>query len=178
MLLGLLQLPIFDGVMDRMESLMAGWTGEGDTDSSADMRNRMIALGWRTFLEHPVGGIGMGCAHILARRELAFDSYLHNNFVELLAGGGLIAFFLYYAMYAYLIVNMIKYRNFRDNEFWLCAILITLLLIMDYGMVSYTSKQTYYYFMVFFLMVKNLKTKSEQHESKKNLPGGRPISAG
>ena len=159
-LLALLQIPIFDGVMERMEDLAMNLFESGEGDNSSAMRLRMIALGWKTFLENPIGGIGMGCAHILAKQELAFDAYLHNNFVELLAGGGLIAFCLYYAMYVYLLVNMYEYRKYRNNEFWLCGILLVILLVMDYGAVSYISKQTYFYFMTFFLMLKSLKANS------------------
>ena len=150
-------LPIFEGVTNRMDDIWAMITGEGSVGASAHIRVQMMELGWASFLKNPIGGVGFGCPHILAAKYLSYDAYLHNNFVEVLAGGGVIGFFVYYWGYIYLIVNLFKYRKTKNKEYWLCAILIVLLLIMDYGQVSCYSKHTYFYFMVFYLEIACLK---------------------
>lgn len=63
----------------------------------------------------------MANAHIIAAQELNFDAYLHCNYIELLCGGGLIGFLLYYIMYIYIGVSLWKLRNI-DKKL-LCLVL-------------------------------------------------------
>lgn len=155
----LFQLPIFAGSLERMEQMFNFWSNDGKTDHSTIMRNDMMALGLEWFLKYPVGGIGMGNPHILAAKYLGFDAYLHNNFVELLCGGGIIGFVMYYAMYVYLFVNLYKYRKADHEAFSVGIIWLALMLIMNYGMVTYYSKLQWYYLLIHFINVSQLKKK-------------------
>lgn len=174
----ILQLPMFAGVLDRINMMLAAVTGEGTVDSSTALRTNMTRLGWEQFLQHPIGGVGIGCPYILSAQYLHKNTYLHNNFAELLAGGGIIGFFLYYGMYIYIITNLIKYRNYAETEYWLCMIMVILLLIMDYGMVSYYSKETYFYFMMLFLEVKILRKRSNDSATNSVVEKRNAVSAG
>ena len=87
---------------------------------------------------------------------LNFDAYLHNNYIELLAGGGIIGAAVYYSMYVYLLTKTWKLRLYKNDEYGICLIVMLLLLIVDWGSVSCYSKSTYFYFMLFNLQVKNL----------------------
>lgn len=152
-------MPMFEGVAKRMEGVVGFVSGEGKVDGSTLIRQSMIELGWESFKKNPIGGIGIGCPHILAARELNFDAYLHNNYIELLCGGGVLGFAAYYLIYIYLLVNLFKYRN-SDSRFFVFGVTwIFLLLLMDYAMVSYYDKGQVYYFAFLCLIVEDLKRK-------------------
>ena len=158
----LFQLPIFEGSLARMQNLLNFWSNEGKVDHSAILRDDMMQLGLDTFRQHPLAGVGIGSPHILAGQYLDFDSYLHNNFVELLCGGGIIGFVLYYAMYVYLFVGLFKYRKADSEAFYVALIWLAMMLIMNYGMVTYYSKIQWYYLVIHFLNVNHLRKKHKE----------------
>ena len=59
-------------------------------------------------------------------------------------------------MYAYIGIKLLKYRKLPDPFTALMITFLALVLILDYGAVSYYSKSTYFYLMVFFLHIRNL----------------------
>lgn len=156
----LYSLPIFDGIRERMDSMFLGMLGKGVMDNSTWERMRMMELGWEWFKRFPVGGIGIGNAHILVSRYIGVDTYMHNNYMELLCSGGIVGFVIYYAMYFYLFRNLLRYKNADRKHFEICFVLMVLMLIMDYGVVSYYDKAQWFYLMVHFLNVFCLKKKS------------------
>ena len=158
----LFKLPIFEGSLNRMQSALNFWRDEGKTDHSTVLRNNMVQLGLDTFRQHPLAGIGIGCSHTLAAQYLNYDAYLHNNFVEMLCGGGIIGFVLYYAMYFYLFVGLFKYRKADNEAFYVALIWLTMMLIMNYGMVTYYSKLQWYYLAIHFLNVNQLRKKYKE----------------
>lgn len=162
----LFSLPIFSGMMNRMNQLFASFTGNGKVDSSTLIRNQMIEIGWAQFLKTPFFGMGINNAHILSNEYLDKDAYLHNNYIELLAGGGIIGFVIYYSMYIYLFFWFWKLRRYKNSEYVICLVIMVLMLLMDYGMVSYYVKIRYIYLLVFFLEVESLrKNASNLHRS-------------
>ena len=153
MLRFLSDLEMFSGINHRMEYLVAMFTGEGQIGSSAMIRQKMIELGLEQFWQSPFFGIGIGCPHIIANQYLRFDAYLHNGFVEMLAAGGIIGFFIYYGAFIYLFLKMYKMKTIEDNNKILCFVLLITLFFREYAMVSLYSKSTYFYFMIFFLFI-------------------------
>lgn len=168
----LFQLPIFSGSLARMEQMLNFWSNEGETDHSTLMRNNMMELGMEWFQKYPIGGVGIGNPRHLAARYLKFETYLHNNFVELLCGGGIIGFVLYYSMHVYLFALLFKYRKADHETFSVAIVWLVLTLIMHYGMVSYYSKLQWYYLLIHFLNVSQLK---RLHREMTN--SGKPNSA-
>lgn len=158
----ILQLDVFDGIRERMESMLNAVLGNGRVDHSTILRNQLKDLGLEWFLKNPIGGVGIGNPHILAAQYYSFDAYLHDNFVELLCGGGIIGFCLYYAMYAYIFRQLWKYRRVDPQRVAFFALWLGLMLAMNYGMVTYYSKSQNFYLMIHFLNVFNLKRKAEQ----------------
>lgn len=156
----ILQLDAFNGVRERMESLLNTFSGTGKIDHSTKLRNQLKELGLTWFQRYPVGGIGIANPHILAERYYDFDAYLHDNFVELLCGGGVAGFILYYSMYVYLFMQLWKYRNTDRQRTAFFVLWLGLMLIMDYGMVSYSSKSQNFYLMIHFLNVYQLRQKA------------------
>lgn len=163
------RLDIFTGVRERLEGLANLFIGDGKADHSVIMRARMINLGLEWWGKYPIVGVGIANPHILNARYLAVDAYLHNNFVELLCGGGAIGFGLYYSRHVYLLWGLWKYRGADREYFCICAVWLLLMLAMDFAMVSYYSKLQNYYFLILFINLKCLKRKhrGSHHESEK-----------
>ena len=155
----ILELPIFGGVLGRMEGLIENLTGAGDGGTSSALRQKMQELGWELFAEHPIAGVGMNNTQFYAGLRLGIQAYLHNNFVEILAGGGILGFLLYYWGHAYILVSLFKYRHADENAFIIGLVWMGIILIMDYGMVSYTEKTHIFYMMIHFLNVESMKHK-------------------
>ena len=162
----LFRLPIFAGSLERMNQMLNFWTNEGKADHSTTIRNNMIDLGVEWWKQYPFLGVGIGNPHVLAGNYLNFDTYLHNNYVELLCGGGLVGLLIYYSMYLYVIVSLFRYRKADPEAFGIALIWVGLLLIMDYGMVTYYTKYQWYYLMIHFINVSSMKAKYK--EMKRN----------
>lgn len=162
----MLQLEAFDGIRERVESGLNAVFGNGKVDSSTIMRNNLRTLGLTWFLKYPIGGVGIANPHILANQYYAFDAYLHDNFAELLCGGGIIGFCLYYAMYAYLFRQLWKYRKVDKQKVTFFALWLGLMLAMNFGMVTYSSKAQNFYLMLHFVNVFDLKRKAELCKSE------------
>ncbi len=156
----ILQLDTFDGVLKRMKYMLNTVSGNGRIDSSTMIRKQFKELGLEWFVKYPIGGIGVANPHILTAQYYNYDTYLHDNFVELLCGGGLVGFSLYYSMYVYLFVQLWKYRKINPQRVTFFAIWLGLMLVMDYGRVSYYSKSTNFYLMIHFLNVFRLRQKA------------------
>lgn len=166
------RLPIFSGVTNRFylafESI---FKDSGQAGSSTEIRKKMIEIGLNQFKETPVLGIGIGNPHYLALNYMNYDAYLHNNYVELLAGGGIFGVCIYYGIYLYIIIELFINKKFKNKEYNFICILLILFLFMDVGMVSSYEKITYFYFMMFFLEIKilkkgNLKVKLNEFNEK------------
>ena len=131
--------------------------GAGKTGGSTWIRQKMISLGIAYWMKNPVLGVGIGCPHILAAKYLGFDAYLHNNYVELLCGGGLVGIYLYYSMYVYCLIQLFKLRKIDSANSSIMIVIIMLTLITDYGMVSYYSKLTNFYLLAAFVTIERIK---------------------
>ncbi len=154
---GFLQLEVFDGIRERMEGILDAVLGNGKVDHSTMVRNDLRSLGLEWFLKYPFGGVGIANPHILAAKFLNFDAYLHDNFVEMLCGGGIVGFCLYYAMYIYLFRLLWKYRNVDRRRTAFFILWLLLMLAMNYGMVTYYSKSQNFYLMIHFINVIDLR---------------------
>lgn len=165
----LLQLEIFSGVLQRIEGMFDAFLGGGkNADESSLTRQRMIEIGWETFKENPLGGVGISNSYYITDKYLHWETYLHNNFIELLACGGIFGFSLYYAIYVYLFYNLWKYRKADKKQAMFFACWLLIMLVLDYGMVSYFFKTQNFYFMIHFSNIENLKRKAfEQKETNK-----------
>lgn len=161
------RISIFSGVSERFNLLLSAITGDGNVDSGTLNRQNYIELGMRTWLQYPFGGVGINCPRLINAREFGENVYLHNNYVELLCGVGIAGFLIYYYMYFYLIIRLMKNR-IKNKRFYIIGITWTLLLlIIDFGAVSYYSKIQAFYFMMLFINVKCLT--SDKYENVKKL---------
>ena len=149
------QLDIFKGLFQRMQGLEGFLSDDSvvNIDSSARTREIYIQLGWAQFLQTPIGGIGIGNTYFITQLYHG-STYLHNNYIELLAAGGILGFGLYYSIYVYLFINLgrdaIKYKNIYSE---ICCIMLAINLVADVGTVSYYKKQNIFLLMICFLQV-------------------------
>lgn len=149
------QLPIFSTISNRMEGLIAYLTGTGVVDASTSTRDLFIQEGLDQWYKTPIWGIGMGNSYLFNSE----GTYTHCNYVELLSSGGIIGLILYYSLYLYPIIQLIKYRNIDKYRASLFLLIIGILLLTDYGIVTYYLKYSYFYLMVIYIYVNTLKKK-------------------
>ncbi len=155
-----ISLPFFSGIQSRMEGLIAAITGSGKVDSSTKLRELYITIGLEQFKKTPLFGIGIGNSNYITA-TIGENTYLHNNFIELLACGGIIGFVCYYGIYVKILLDFIRYKAGQEKYGIICLILLFLFIMMDYGQVSYYSKQTYFYLMMMFIEIKVLRGMKE-----------------
>ncbi len=146
-ILWLTTLPVLQGAFNRILAMLGA--GGVKVDNTTHLRQQMINVGWAYFIEHPFTGLGVGCSWILAGETLGWKTYLHNNFIELLACTGLIGFLLWYFIYGYLCKNLYKQciKEKNHDSMLMLTILISNF-AMGWGAVSYLDKMTYIYFAI------------------------------
>lgn len=161
--------PLFSGLNNRVELFINYVIGEGDIGISVKERNQMIQIGWDQFLRTPILGIGIANAGLVTRQynDVIF-TYLHNNYIELLCGGGLIGFTIYYSRYIFLQAKLLFNIHNKEVDVIPCEIIIFLLLFLDYGRVSYYQKSNQIFFVLLFLQLKNIEKSSNSTKLIKN----------
>lgn len=150
-------IPVFSAALERLSMSASPITGSGVVDTSTIERNIFRSIGFEGWKSSPIVGVGIGCPHILSYRAIGNNAYLHDNYIEILCGGGIVGITLYYSMYLYAIRKTLKYRYNNIALSTLVIVLLFLLLLMDYGMVSYYSKSNCFYIMTIFLGLGELK---------------------
>lgn len=142
----LLQLPIFTTISHRIEGTVNAFLGQGRIDGSASVRIELSAAGMEQFAKTPLLGIGINNGALVASDAVGHDYYLHNNYVELLAGVGIVGTVLFYAM---LLLPMVKIAREMKKDAWVTVVVVAVLLgwlFIQVGVVCYYSKMTYVYF--------------------------------
>lgn len=146
-------MPVFSPVTERLSQTLNQFTGNGRVDDSTIRRAWFIEIGLKQFLKTPIQGIGIGNSLFI----IGHDTYLHNNYVEILACGGILGILAFYCSYLYCAPAILRSIKKYDEVSVLCLTLFALQLFMDFMQVSYFSKDTYFYFMIFYLQTKRLR---------------------
>ena len=120
----------------RMEGLINMFTGEGKVDSSTLKRLDMISTGINLFKDRILLGYGMNSFRYLNKYRM----YSHNNYVELLVSFGLIGTVLYYTVPFITLVKSLLMWVTKSKEAVITLLLMVILLVGDYGMVTYYSE--------------------------------------
>ena len=130
------------------------------TDRSYLEREFFIKEGLEMFKEKPVFGHG-GNSFVSYMREINYShvAYSHNNYVELLYTLGMFGFIIYYSFWIFVMINTIKIIRKCDNESSkrtgiLFVIIQCLLLILDYGCVSYVMEFNMFLLCLFYIYIK------------------------
>lgn len=153
---------MFKGIVERMDGLIAMITGKGTVDSSTSARAQFITIGIDQFKKRPIFGYGMGnSGKVLVDAIGGRETYFHNNYVELLVCGGLVGTILYYIIWFKPISEILKYRKY-DTAAILSIIMASILLVMDYAVVTYFDKLNYFYIMIMYICAKNVRKKRDE----------------
>lgn len=127
----------YERLMQMLEHIQGG---EGD--HSSETRELMRQMGWRAFRENPVLGYGVGYSYTnLTAGAGDAGTYLHNNYVEVGVSLGIVGLLFFYWPHVRLLLTATP-RFLKNNEYLLIMALIVVMLILDYGMVSYFDKYT------------------------------------
>lgn len=102
--------------------------------TSTVKRIEMIEYAKKMFLIHPIFGWGIGAFAI----KSGFGYYSHNNYMEILVSGGIVAFITYYSIFIYYIVNIIKIKTFYMKD--LSIIILISIFISDLSTVNFYSR--------------------------------------
>lgn len=132
------QTPLFEIIRSRTENLL-GFISGVEIDYSTKVRAAMNTIGINQFLKTPIVGIGIGASGFLTRQVLGYTTYLHNNYIELLATGGIIGTLLFYIPVLYMFVGNWKYSK-ESEQSRIFVILLILIFINDYASVGYFSR--------------------------------------
>ncbi|WP_225442842.1 O-antigen ligase family protein [Paenibacillus lycopersici] len=147
----ILQLPMFDTLMLRMTEFFDFFSNDGGADNSTIERSNMISLGWDLFMKRPLTGYGYDSFRYFLAKDTGRYTYSHNNFIEMLVNGGIIAFLSYYGMYVYCFIKLFR---ISDTTSILLVTLLLAQLIGDFAVVSYYSKITYVFFAICFAYIR------------------------
>ena len=147
-------LPMFSMITERIDQFIGSITGTGSMDVSTKERLAFLQVGVYLFKKSPLVGCGIDNARLF---NWVRETYLHSNMMELLASSGLIGFGLYYSIYAYLFKNFWKYRKIKNLEYDIILVILIFYFVFDVSDMSYDQIDTYFYFMICFLEVRQLK---------------------
>ena len=100
----------------------------------------------------------MGNGRLLALEATNHDCYLHCNYAEIAACGGIVGLVSFYGIYLYIIIKEFKYLAI-DKYAVIVLTVILCKLMTDWGAVNYASKSTYFLFMMYFSHLKICKRK-------------------
>ena len=154
---------LFSGVVSRFDTMFSTLLGDGSANYSTYIRAQYINMGWNLFLQRPILGYGMGNAHIYAYSAFGTNTYLHNNYIELLVNGGIVGTLIYYSMYIHVLKRLLN-RNMVYNKFHgVCMALLAILLFVDVASVTYYAKDTYFYLMLIFVYIESVTQVRQQY---------------
>ncbi|MBM7690781.1 O-antigen ligase [Peribacillus deserti] len=136
----LLQLSIFNPISLRFLDLSSSLSGSG---GDANMRINMIKWGLEWFFDRPIWGYGIGNYGDLLMRKISWETYSHNNFIELLVGVGVIGFILYYTVYIYIFYSLFRLIKKRDPHAIILFAVFFTWFAAETAAVNYTSRMTY-----------------------------------
>ena len=130
----------------RVENLLLALSGESSAEASLEDRQQLVAMGWEHFLEKPWTGYGYDCFKMVSgigpKGKVAYGTagfYSHNNYIELLFGGGIIGFLLYYLPVLYLLIKLAKSLGKNVCVPYLLAMVLSMLAV-EYARVTYYAR--------------------------------------
>ena len=125
-----MSLEFFATIRLRIEEMFMAFEGERVSQTDQN-RARFINEGIDAFWKNPIFGNGTGYSYRL------FNTYSHNNFVELLMNYGIIGFILHYVPFVILIFKMYEKAKTKDIYSTYLLVYAIILLFMGFALVSY-----------------------------------------
>ncbi len=126
---------LYSSIGHRLESLLDFAFEDAEGDSSIISRMNMIEIALELFGKNPLLGSGLNAF----KYATYYGTYSHNNYVELLSGGGIVGVLLYYVPIVCFLIVAIKNWSAQKSGAIVPMLMIMVFLINDYGGVSYFS---------------------------------------
>lgn len=142
---------LYNAIGVRMQGLFNAITGKGVADSSTIIRSQMRKAAINHWINKPMLGYGFDTFKYLRTPELlngGAHGYSHCNYTELLYNGGIVAFLLYYSIFA---VIFFKARTKKESNVGFIAFSVATVLtqfLLDYGGVFYDDATTQVFIML------------------------------
>lgn len=124
---------LYQIIGNRIESFFLLLSNQGMGDLSSRIRIEMITEGISAWVKKPLLGYGINTYE----STMGFNEYSHNNFVELLYSVGILGTLLYYAIYIYMLYQMIVLIKAKIKSIYPLFICFIVLLISEMGAVTY-----------------------------------------
>lgn len=141
--MSLMYIPVlYNAVGDIMQQMFDSLLGDNSsvTDPSLIGRAFFRKKAWEIFFDHPILGVGINnFSTVMEQINYSQTLYAHNNFLELLADGGIIGFCMYYWIYIKeLLSSTLSYMHkSHTSPAVLVMSIFICLLIMEYGQITY-----------------------------------------
>ena len=155
--------PLYNVMGKRVEDMISGLFGGGTDDGSFNDRARFIEYGLRWFGNRPLLGYGIGNFSELSAAQFGemYDTYAHNNFIEILVSGGIVGFVIYYAAYLYVLYKFLHYVFVKHDLMAIMLFTLNLIsLVLQVAMVSYNS--TLFTALILFSVIYIVSTEGEK----------------
>ncbi len=158
----MMYVPLFYSIIGwRMEGLFAMFTGVGEIESSADIRDKFIGDAIERWKERPILGYGLDCYRRV--NTIKQNYYSHNNFVELLADLGVVGFIAFYIAHIKNLFILFKFKK-DDSMKWFLITAIIVVLLSDYGTISYHNLLTMSLIMLSFAYITICKREEQKYD--------------
>lgn len=151
---------VSEGFRTEMTGLFTSFLpGHDSGDWSVYLRNFFRDTAISLWQQRPLIGSGLNNFAYYVANDTWYtkNRYAHDNYVELLADLGLIGTILYYLIYVYVIVKIVRlFKNKKDTkanvDFTFVVAMIISLAMVDYGAVSYSGVMyNVIIFVIFYL---------------------------
>ena len=154
---GLLQLPVFENIYNRMSSL---WKDTADKSAvqSSYIRSNMIDFGLTGIKNKPIFGHGFNMFTLNYGYQSGTYTYSHNNYIELLYNQGILGLVLYYLRYIIVIKGMWIFIRTKDKLGIILLVFLILSIAYDFACVSYYNPINYVILLISYLYYLNTKT--------------------
>ena len=137
---------LYESIGSRMINYLSG------SDSSANARENMFSTALIYISHNPWIGYGFNTF----RDVSIFKTWSESNFTELLFGGGIPLFLIYYCYDVFLMIYLIRRRH-ESNIFIFFATIVFLIFVTDFMSVTYQDRLTTFFISIGSLLTCNKK---------------------
>jgi len=164
------EIPIFYKIIgERIESLTALITGNGQVDTSLTTRKYMIEYGLNLFKNRPFLGYGSNNYRVMFGIIHGVERYAHNNFIELFVNIGFIGTTMYYLTNLKVAKDLLRHIRESRNKASIYPFIAIIFgyLVLGTSLVYYDSKH-FSFLLTFASIIPRIYSISESVAGKTN----------
>lgn len=135
---------------------------ESIADDSVRVRHRMIDKSKELISQKKTYGWGMDYFRASGQNNLGY--YSHNNFTEILVGGGIVGFIIFYAKYIILLIPLIYSKNIEKEKKIFLILFLIIMTILEYWQVMYIYRFIIIYQAIIYAYIYTSKCNSIKQE--------------